>query len=86
MTEPTHSKPRRLGDPIERAVLHDGTRRVRAPRCTAPYLMATTMSFGGITACQVGTVFAARTNRASLREIGVLTNRLLRRDPIPKGT
>jgi calcium-translocating P-type ATPase len=41
------------------------------------YLMATTMSFAGITACQVGTAFAARTSRASLREIGVLSNPLL---------
>ena len=41
------------------------------------YLMATTMTFAGITACQVGTAFASRTNRASLREIGVLSNPLL---------
>jgi calcium-translocating P-type ATPase len=41
------------------------------------YLMATTMSFAGITACQVGTAFAARTNRASLREIGLFSNPLL---------
>ena len=36
------------------------------------YLAATAMTFAGITACQVGTAFAARTMRASLREIGVL--------------
>jgi calcium-translocating P-type ATPase len=42
-----------------------------------PYLAATTMTFAGITACQVGTAFAARTERASLRSIGVLSNRLL---------
>jgi calcium-translocating P-type ATPase len=41
------------------------------------YLQATTMTFLGIVACQVGTAFAARTDRASLWEIGVLTNRLL---------
>ncbi|MEY2513055.1 MAG: hypothetical protein QOJ89_413, partial [bacterium] len=41
------------------------------------YLMATTMSFAGITACQVGTAFASRTTRRSLREIGVLSNPLL---------
>ncbi len=35
------------------------------------------MTFAGITACQVGTAFAARTSRASLREIGVLSNPLL---------
>jgi calcium-translocating P-type ATPase len=41
------------------------------------YLTATTMSFAGITACQVGTAFASRTTRASLREIGVFSNPLL---------
>ena len=41
------------------------------------YLAATTMTFAGITACQVGTAFAARTTRASLREIGVFSNRFL---------
>jgi calcium-translocating P-type ATPase len=41
------------------------------------YLMATTMSFAGITACQVGTAFASRTSRASLREIGFFSNPLL---------
>jgi magnesium-transporting ATPase (P-type) len=41
------------------------------------YLAATAMTFAGITACQVGTAFAARTTRASLREIGVFSNGLL---------
>ncbi|MDO9356985.1 MAG: cation-transporting P-type ATPase [Solirubrobacteraceae bacterium] len=41
------------------------------------YLMATTMSFAGITACQVGTALAARTSHASLREIGFFSNPLL---------
>ena len=41
------------------------------------YLAATTMTFAGITACQVGTAFAARTNRASLFDIGVFSNKLL---------
>jgi magnesium-transporting ATPase (P-type) len=35
------------------------------------------MTFAGITACQAGTAFAARTSRASLREIGPFSNRLL---------
>jgi len=43
----------------------------------ASYLAATAMTFAGITACQVGTAFAARTSRASLREIGIFSNRLL---------
>ena len=38
---------------------------------------ATTMTFVGIVACQVGTAMAARTDRASLRSIGVFSNRLL---------
>jgi magnesium-transporting ATPase (P-type) len=41
------------------------------------YLTATTMTFAGIVACQVGAGLAARTTRASLRQIGVFTNRLL---------
>jgi len=41
------------------------------------YLQATTMTFVGIVACQVGTAFAARTDHASLRSIGVFSNRLL---------
>ncbi|MGN6609674.1 MAG: cation-translocating P-type ATPase [Jatrophihabitans sp.] len=38
---------------------------------------ATTTTFAAIVACQVGTAFAARTERASLRSIGVVSNRLL---------
>jgi magnesium-transporting ATPase (P-type) len=41
------------------------------------YLAATTMTFAGITACQVGTALACRTTRASLRSIGFASNRLL---------
>jgi magnesium-transporting ATPase (P-type) len=41
------------------------------------YLAATTMTFAGITACQVGTAFATRTSHASLREIGFFSNPLL---------
>jgi calcium-translocating P-type ATPase len=41
------------------------------------YQQATTMTFLGIVACQIGTAFAARTERASLREVGVTTNPLL---------
>ena len=35
------------------------------------------MTFLGIVACQIGTAFAARTERAALRSIGVLTNPML---------
>ena len=41
------------------------------------WLQATTMSFLGIVACQIGTAFAARTQYASLRTIGVTSNHLL---------
>ena len=41
------------------------------------YLQATTATFAAIVACQIGTAVAARTERASLRAIGVFSNRLL---------
>jgi magnesium-transporting ATPase (P-type) len=41
------------------------------------YLQATTMTFAGICACQIGTAFATRTSRSALRSIGVFSNRLL---------
>lgn len=41
------------------------------------YLQATTITFAAIVSCQVGTAFAARTDHASLRSVGVLSNRLL---------
>jgi len=41
------------------------------------YQQATTMTFAGIVACQIGTALAARTDRASLRQIGFFTNPLL---------
>ena len=41
------------------------------------YLEATTMTFAGIVACQIGTAFAARTEHASLRSVGVFSNPML---------
>jgi len=41
------------------------------------YLQATTMTFLAMVMAQVGTAFAARTERVSLRSIGVFSNRLL---------
>ncbi len=38
------------------------------------YLTATTMTFAGIVACQVGTAFAVRTERASLWQVSVFSN------------
>jgi len=45
--------------------------------CAPQLLAATTMTFAGITACQVGTALACRTTHASLRSIGFASNRLL---------
>jgi magnesium-transporting ATPase (P-type) len=41
------------------------------------YLQATTATFLGIVACQVGTAVSCRSDRASLRAIGLLSNPLL---------
>jgi len=41
------------------------------------YLQATTMTFLGMVMGQVGTAVAARTERASLRSVGLFTNRVL---------
>jgi magnesium-transporting ATPase (P-type) len=41
------------------------------------YLQATTITFVGIVACQIGTAFAARTDHASLFTIGLWSNPLL---------
>ena len=41
------------------------------------YRQATTITFAGIVACQIGTAFAARTDLASLRQIGLRSNPLL---------
>jgi len=43
------------------------------------YLQATSMTWAGIVACQIGAGFACRTTSASLRQIGVLSNRHLLR-------
>ncbi|MEV6626409.1 cation-transporting P-type ATPase [Amycolatopsis sp. NPDC051106] len=41
------------------------------------YLQATTATFAAIVFCQIGTAFASRTERVSLRAVGLTTNRLL---------
>ena len=43
------------------------------------YLQATTMTWAGIAACQMGAAFAVRTSHASLRQVGVFSNRHLLR-------
>ena len=55
-----------LGDPVgSHSPLHHA------------YIQAMTMTFLAIVACQLGTGFAARTERSSLRAVGVFSNRLL---------
>jgi len=63
-------------------VLHGGGWHLHA--ATGPgsplhrlYQQATTVAWLGIVACQVGAAFAARTERASLRSVGLTTNPLL---------
>ena len=41
------------------------------------YRQATTVAWLGIVACQIGSAFAVRTDRASLWSVGVLSNRFL---------
>jgi len=41
------------------------------------YHQATTVAWLGIVACQIGTAFAVRTDHASLRSVGVFSNRFL---------
>jgi calcium-translocating P-type ATPase len=54
------------GDPVGAGMpLHDA------------YLQAVTATFAAIVACQIGTAFAARTERAALLTLGVFTNRML---------
>jgi calcium-translocating P-type ATPase len=54
-----------LGASVETGPLHEVWRQ------------ATTMTFLAIVSCQVGTAMAARTERASLRQVGLTTNGLL---------
>nr|WP_051450396.1 cation-translocating P-type ATPase C-terminal domain-containing protein [Actinospica robiniae] len=62
-------------------LLHAGWRPGDATGAGAPlheaYRQATTVSWLGIVACQAGTAFAVRTEHASLRSVGVLTNKPL---------
>jgi magnesium-transporting ATPase (P-type) len=54
------------GDPVGRG----------APLHTA-YRQATTAAWAGLVACQVGTAFASRVERASIKDVGWFSNRLL---------
>ena len=61
--------------------LTGGGWRLGASVVTGPlhrvWQQATTMTFLGIVACQIGTAISARTQRASLRSVGFTTNPLL---------
>ncbi len=60
-----------------RAGWHPGTATGVGTPLHEAYRQATTVSWLGIVACQVGTAFAVRTEHASLRSVGVLTNKPL---------
>ena len=60
-----------------RAGWHPGDRTAAGSPLHHAYLQATTTTFAGIVMCQVGTAFAVRTEHASLRQVGLLTNPLL---------
>lgn len=62
---------------LTRAGWHQGAEVGAGSPLHHAYLQATTMTFLGIVACQLGTAFAARTEHASLRHVGVTSNPLL---------
>jgi calcium-translocating P-type ATPase len=62
---------------LARAGWHSGDPTGEGTPLHHAYRQATTMTLASMVACQVGTAFAARTERAPLRSIGVFTNRLL---------
>jgi len=62
---------------LTRAGWHPGDAVTTGSALHGAYLQATTMTFAGIVACQIGTALAARTEHASLRTVGFFSNRLL---------
>jgi magnesium-transporting ATPase (P-type) len=62
---------------LDRAGWHTGAPVGAGTPLHHAYLQATTMTFLGMIAGQIGTAFAVRTRRASLLSIGVLSNRYL---------
>ena len=60
-----------------RAGWHPGDATGAGAPLHGAWLRATTMSFAGIVACQVGTAFASRVEHGSSRAIGFTSNRLL---------
>jgi magnesium-transporting ATPase (P-type) len=62
---------------LTRAGWHEGDPVSAGEPLHHAYLQATTMTFLGMIAGQIGTAFAVRTRRASLFSIGVFSNRYL---------
>jgi calcium-translocating P-type ATPase len=62
---------------LQRAGWHLGDPTGTGTALHHAYQQATTITFAAIVACQIGTAFAARTDRASLFTIGVFSNPLL---------
>ena len=62
---------------LARAGWHPGAPVGHGQALHHAYLQATSVTFLAIVACQVGTAFAARAERAALRTIGLTGNRLL---------
>ena len=62
---------------LRHAGWHPGARTGPGSPLYEGYRQATTVAWLGIVACQVGTAFAVRTDHASLRQVGLFTNKLL---------
>ena len=62
---------------LRHAGWHPGAPTGPGTPLNAAYRQATTVAWLGIVACQVGTAFAVRTEHASLRQVGVFSNKLL---------
>jgi magnesium-transporting ATPase (P-type) len=62
---------------LRHAGWHPGTPTGPGSPLNHAYHQATTVAWLGIVACQIGTAFAVRTDRASLRSVGVFSNRFL---------
>jgi magnesium-transporting ATPase (P-type) len=62
---------------LNRAGWHPGAPTGPGSPLSQAYHRATTVAWLGIVACQIGTAFAVRTEHASLRSVGVLSNRFL---------
>ena len=62
---------------LVRAGWHPGVHTGAGSPLHHAYQQATTVAWLGIVACQVGTAFAVRTDHASLRSVGLFSNRFL---------